>query len=218
MRLIIYLDESGDLGFNFKNKKTSRYIVIGLLVFLNGAANTAMINAVKKTLKNKLPKNTLELKGSNLAFPIKKYFLKEINKQKDWRLYAAIADKKSWVEHHVSNHHREPEKKALYDEITKRLLSQLDFLEMTERVDIVVDRSKNKDEISLFDKAIMVEIKKRVPKKTPLTITHRSSHGAAGLQAVDIFCYGIWRKYEFSDFAWYKEFSDRIAVEVKYKF
>jgi Protein of unknown function (DUF3800) len=216
--LLIYLDESGDLGFDFNQKKTTRYLVIALLVCWDEVAHLAMIRSVKRTLKNKLPKNTSELKGSNLALSIKKYFLKEINKEANWCLYAAVADKKAWVDHHISNHHREPKKKALYDEIAKRLFSQLDYLETTHCIDIVVDRSKNKDEITAFDKAIIAAVTKRLPKKARLTIKHRSSQEDAGLQAVDIFCAGIGKKYEKADLTWYAEFANRIAVEVEYKF
>ena len=44
------------------------------------------------------------------------------------------------------------------------------------------------------------------------------SHEEAGLQAIDIFCGGVWNKYEKSDVTWYAEFSDKIATEVEYKF
>jgi hypothetical protein len=46
--LIIYLDESGDLGFDFNQKNTSRYLIIGLLVCWDEAAHLAMIHAVKE--------------------------------------------------------------------------------------------------------------------------------------------------------------------------
>ncbi len=159
--LLIYLDESGDLGFNFSQKRTTRYLVITLLVCWDEAAHLAMIRSVKRTLKNKLPKNTSELKGSNLALSIKKYFLKEINKEANWCLYAAVADKKAWVNHHVSNHRYKPKKKVLYNEIAKRLFSQLDHLETAQHVNIVIDRSKNKDEIADFDKSITAAVTKR---------------------------------------------------------
>lgn len=216
--MIIYLDESGDLGFDFSQKKTSRYLVIALLVCWDDAAHLAMIRAVKRTLKNKLHKNTAELKGNDLALSIKKYFLKEVSKQANWCLYVAVADKKAWVNHHISNYQREPKKKALYDEIAKRLFSQLDYLETTGRIDVVVDRSKNKDEIAAFDEAIISAITERFSKKTRLTIRHRNSQEDAGLQAVDIFCAGIGKKYEKTDLTWYREFADRIAVEIEYKF
>ncbi len=216
--MIIYLDESGNLGFDFKQKNTSRYLVIGLLVCWDDVAHASIIRAIKKTLKNKLPRNTPELKGSDLALPIKKYFLKEVSKPKNWCLYTAIADKKAWVNHHMNNHHQTLQKKALYDEVAKRLFSQLDYIETTHRIDIVVDRSKNKDEIVVFDEAITTAVKERIVKKMPLTIRHRNSQEDAGLQAIDIFCAGIGRKYEQGDLTWYQEFADRIAVEIEYKF
>ena len=98
--MIIYLDESGNIGLNFEHQKTSRYLIIGLLVFPDGVASAAHINmvqAVKRTLKHKLPKYAAELKGNKLILPIKQYVLRIANKQSNWRLYMAISDKKSWV-------------------------------------------------------------------------------------------------------------------------
>ncbi len=197
--MIIYLDESGDLGLNFNQKNTSRYFVMGLLVCWDDAAHSTIIRAVKRTLKNKLPPNTPELKGSRLSSPIKQYFLKEADKEKNWCLYSAIADKKTWIKHHLTNHREEPKKRILYDEIAKRLFLQLDNLEGTPRCDIVVDRSKNKDEITLFDQIIIGIMTERLPRKTKLTIRHRRSQENVELQAIDTFCAGIWRKYEKAD-------------------
>lgn len=155
----------------------------------------------------------------HLDLLLKKYFLKVLKKENNWCLYTAIADKKSWLSHHVSNHHnRELDKKALYNELARRLISQLDFPKTLDRIDIVVDRSKNKEEIKIFDHVVMSRIKERVVEKMPITINHRSSQAEAGLQSIDIFCSGIARKYESSDFSWYEEFLDKIAAEVLYKF
>ncbi len=52
--MIIYLDESGDLGFDFVNKKPSQKFVITLLVCRNKGAVDAFKGAVRRTLKNKL--------------------------------------------------------------------------------------------------------------------------------------------------------------------
>lgn len=59
---------------------------------------------------------------------------------------------------------------------------------------------------------------KQLSQKTRLTIKHRLSQEDAGLQAIDIFCAGIWRKYEKADFSWYQIFSGKIASEIEYKF
>lgn len=46
--LMVYLDESGDLGFDFANKKSSRYFVIALLICLDHETNKTVIRSVKK--------------------------------------------------------------------------------------------------------------------------------------------------------------------------
>ena len=215
--LMIYLDESGDLGFDFK-KNTNRYFVIGLLLCLDNQTNKSTIQSVKKTLRNKLPKNVMELKGRDLELPVKKYFLKEMRKGDNWCLYVAATDKKAWLDHHNNNYSHTLKKKILYDEVAKRIFVLVDYLNTAKRVDIVIDRSKNKDEISEFNAAVTHEIKKRLPKNAVLTIRHTYSHEEAGLQAIDMFCGGVWNKYEKSDVTWYAEFSDKIATEVEYKF
>ena len=54
----------------------------------------------------------------------------------------------------------------------------------------------------------------RIDPKVPLEIFHHSSHENYGLQAVDLFCWGIFRKYEKKDREWF----DIFAVEkVKYE-
>ena len=65
--LIIYLDESGDLGFDFNNAKTSRFLVIALLVCYDQDANANALRSVRKTLKGKVSKNKNELKGNALS-------------------------------------------------------------------------------------------------------------------------------------------------------
>ena len=216
--MVIYLDESGDLGFNLNHKKTSRYLVIGLLVCLDEQAHAQVRRSVKRTLRNKLPQNSPELKGYKLSLSIKMYFLKEITKAKNWRLYVAVADKKSWATHYFSSHGEQPNKKVLYNEVAKRLFSQLDSLEGVHHVDIIVDRSKNKREIIEFDKLITSAIGCRMPKNSALSIKHRCSPEDLGLPAIDIFCSGIGKKYEQADNTWCQKFTDRIAVEVEYKF
>lgn len=214
--MIIYLDESGDLGFNYSLQNTSRYLIIGLLVFPNGSssiAHSAMVQAIKRTLKNKLPKNTAEIKGSKLALPIKQYFLKEANKQTDWCLYAAIADKRSWSQHHPTL-----AKKDLYNEVARRIFSQVSQLANCSVIDLIVDCSKNSKEIVAFDQLMKEALPKAIPQNVRFSIKHRRSQDDGGLQAIDVFCSGINRKYEQGDVTWYQEFSDKIAVEVEYKF
>ncbi len=82
--LYLYLDESGDLGFDFVNKRPSKFFTVTILVLDNIGANRNLIKAVKATLRRKLnPPNkrkriVYELKGSATVLDIKKYFYKQV--------------------------------------------------------------------------------------------------------------------------------------------
>ena len=53
----IFLDESGDLGFNFKNRKTSRFFVITALFVKNRASIEKIVNKIFHEFKQSGPKN-----------------------------------------------------------------------------------------------------------------------------------------------------------------
>jgi len=81
----LYLDESGDLGFDFENKSPSQYFTITILALRTPVNNRSLINAVKKTLRRKLtPKGkrkriAAELKGSRTSLEVKKYFFRQVS-------------------------------------------------------------------------------------------------------------------------------------------
>jgi len=45
-------------------------------------------------------------------------------------------------------------------------------------------------------------------------IDHLLSHKTPGLQAVDLFCWGIARKYNADDQDWYSEFEKKLIVDI----
>ena len=71
----LYLDESGDLGFDFFNRKPSRFFTVAILALRDTGNNRALINAIKKTIRRKLrEKANAELKGSHTSLEVKRYF------------------------------------------------------------------------------------------------------------------------------------------------
>lgn len=52
--MYLYLDESGDLGFDFENKQPSRYFTITIVVVKDIAANQKLKKEVEIVLKRKL--------------------------------------------------------------------------------------------------------------------------------------------------------------------
>ena len=215
--MFIYLDESGDLGFDFENKKPSQKFVITLLVCNNRAAVTSFKTAVRKTLRNKINhkrKNKRvveELHATHDSIETKAYFYQKIKNQ-DWQIYAVVLNKVRVYDYLTSK----PGRKKLYNYLANFLLKRIDLRNVNPAVTMVVDRCKNKAEIEDFNQYLANQLEARLPLKVPLNITHEDSKANTGLQAVDSFCWGIYRKYEHGDLEWYRYFADKIIFETEY--
>ncbi len=215
--MFIYLDESGDLGFDFSKRKTTRKFIITILVCNSDAARKEFGKAVRRTLKNKLnrkknkPRLITELKGTNTTLKIKQYFFRNI-KSDDWAIYA-LALNKSRVEAPLRT---KTGKKKLYNFLSRFLLEKLPLSNTEQNVEMVVDRSKNRKETRDFNQYLFNQVEALLPLNTAFDISHLSSVESTPLQAVDLFCWGIFRKYERDDRAWYDVFQDRIRFETEY--
>lgn len=70
----LYLDESGDLGFDFFGKKPSRFFTVCILVIQGVDNNRRLLSAVKKTCRRKLSRSRLtELKGVHTSLEDDRY-------------------------------------------------------------------------------------------------------------------------------------------------
>lgn len=215
--MIIYLDESGDLGFDFAKAHTSKKFVITLLVCKDKRTADGFRKAVRRTLKNKLNQRkssrrvVIELKGSNTTRKIKEYFYRNLPPA-GWKLYTIILNKERVYPRLRSR----PGKKKLYNFLARFILERVDMADAGPTVNLVMDRCKNTDEIKDFNAYIVNQLEALLPLNVPLYITHELSQNNPGLQAVDLFCWGLFRKYEWDDAAWYQIFNPVIAFEDEY--
>lgn len=215
--MFIYLDESGDLGFDFRKKKTTKKFVITLLVCNTVTAKKEIDKAVRRTLKNKLnrkKKNSrfiTELKGTGTTIEIKKYFLRNVKNDK-WGIYSLVLNKVR-VEPHLRT---KIGKKKLYNFLARFLMEKLTLPKAQRNVELIVDRSKNKEEMRDFNKYLVNQLEALLSLNTDLNISHLTSQESTGLQAVDLFSWGIFRKYEWGDIEWYKVYSHRVRFETEY--
>jgi len=215
--VFIFLDESGDLGFDFENKRPSKKFIITILVCDDRVAANAFKTAVRKTLRNKINhkrKNKRvveELHATNDSIETKKYFYKNI-KSKDWQIYTISLNKQRVYEHLTSKAGR----KKLYNFLANFVLQKIDLSTANPAVTMVVDKCKNKDEIEDFNQYLANQLEARLPLNIPLIISHEDSKANTGLQAVDSFCWGIYRKYEHRDLEWYRVFANKVAFETEY--
>lgn len=215
--MIIYLDESGDLGFDFESKQPSEKFVITLLVCDNSMVTRGFKKSITRTIKNKLNKgrkggrSTHELKGTGTTINIKHYFYRHSPK-KGWHLYTIILNKRRVFEHLHTKHG----KKKLYNYIARILIEKVDLRTPGNAVTLIVDKCKNKDEIADFNQYIGNQLDALLPLDVPLNIYHETSNANAGLQAVDLFCWGVFRKYEHGDREWYGIYQSHISYETEY--
>lgn len=212
--LYLYLDESGDLGFDFITKKPSKFFTVAILVIKGQDNNRALINAVKHTLKRKLrkklnSKSVVELKGAKVASEVKKYLYDQIAGL-DFKIYALTLNKKR-VNHNLTN-----TKDRLYNYIARLVLDQINFNDAKQRVMLILDKSKSKPEIADFNSYVLRQLQGRLNPKIPLDIMHKLSHEMLGLQAVDLFAWGIFRKYERRDEKWFRIFQERVIYDELY--
>ncbi|MGC8604706.1 MAG: DUF3800 domain-containing protein [Desulfomonilaceae bacterium] len=212
--MFIFLDESGDLGFDFNNLNTTKKFVITLLVCDNRAVVNQFSRAVLRAKKSKLRRSSWrfeELKGVSTSLKVKNYFFRS-RPYSGWRVYAVVLDKERAYGHLKKNLNRS----ALYNCLARFLIGQLHIPTTTNAVNLIIDRSKTRREIKDFDTYIGNHLKGLISVETPLFITHELSQNNPGLQAADLFSWGIFRKHEREDDEWYSFFSEWIIFEDEY--
>jgi hypothetical protein len=124
--MYIYLDESGNLGFDFSKKGTSEKFTLTLLVCDSLQAKKAFKKAIGRTIKNKIrgkrktDKSFKELKGTNTTAAVKEYFYRQI-KSDAWGLYTVILNKRRIY----SQFHPGTGQSKLYNFLSRFIIQQL---------------------------------------------------------------------------------------------
>jgi hypothetical protein len=170
--------------------------------------------AVKKTLKNKINHRrsksiSNELKATQTFFHVKEYFYKHIKDNEHWQVNSIVL-KKDNLYQKINNKLQE---KNLYNFLSRKILEKVHFSENLSRIELIVDRCKNDREIIIFNEYLSNHLASYIPLQAKLIIDHVHSYKNAGLQAVDLFSWGIFRKYEINDLQWYSVYCHKISAE-----
>ncbi len=120
---------------------------------------------------------------------VKKYLYDQIANI-DFKIYSLTLNKKRVYENLSSS------KERLYNYIAHRVIDQIDLGDAGSRVMLILDKSKNGYEVGEFNSYILKQISGRLDPKVPIDIVHKISHETLGLQVVDLFAWGIFRRYE----------------------
>jgi len=209
------LDESGDLGFDFVNKKPSKFFTICLLATSDSASYYGIRRAIQKTLRRKVNKHgqakhlKTEIKATGTTLEAKRYFYRQV-KDLRFALYALTLNKRRVFERLTR------EKERVYNFVARLVLDQIPFEKADERVQLIVDRSMGRHEIQEFNAYVVRQLQGRLNPKVPLHIDHALSHAEPALQAADLFAWGIFRRYERGDTEWLEVFREKIKFDDVY--
>lgn len=214
--MFVFLDESGDLGFDWSKPGTSRYFTITLLVCDTISEVKVFKTAVNRTLRHKLntkksKRRVTELKGTNTSIEVKKYFYHYAPK-KGWAVYSVTLNKKR-VQPHLQT---KQGKKRLYNFLSRFMIDKIPLPSHLQQVNLVIDRCKNKEEIQDFNLYIGEHLEGKLPLQVPLYISHELSHDNPSLQAVDLFCWGIARRRRDEDWEWLNCYYAKVLVDELY--
>ena len=154
--LYLYLDESGDLGFDFFSKKPSKFFTIAILAIRGVNNNRVLLKSVRKTIRRKLCKKSLqELKGSHSTIEVKRYFYNLVSSV-PFDIYALTLNKKR-----VYNELTQ-KKDRVYNFIARNVLDRIPFDNTLKRIEFIIDKSKNRREIGEFNDYIVRQLKGRL--------------------------------------------------------
>jgi len=204
----IFLDESGDLGFNFKKKKTSKFFVITCLFTNNRRSIEKIVKKTHSELKKKYKRKFGILHCVKEKPITRQRLLKRLN-EKDClfmaiylnkkRVYTKLQDEKQVLYNYVAN--------ILLDRIyTRKLISAKAKIYF-----IASKRETNKFLNENFKNYLNNQIKNK--HQAIIEILIKSPHQEKSLQAVDFVSWAIFRKYEYGDDSYYNLIKNKIIEE-----
>jgi hypothetical protein len=199
----IFLDESGELGFN---EKSTNHFIITLLSC--DKDELPIIRRIMKRVREKLIKKKLkrlpELKGNNSSDKIRKEVLERFNKIKA-EIFTIILNKSKVYEY------LKDKKDKLYNYLSNLILNECSF--DTAEVYLIVDKSKsNRSLREDFDRYIKNEIGKN-NSSCDLYILHRNSQKEQCLQVLDFISWAIFRNYEYNNAKYFDIIKGKIVIK-----
>ena len=211
----LYLDESGDLGFDFVNKKPSRFFTICILATSCIDTNIAFKRTIKRTIRRKLnppgkrSRWVEELKATATTLEIKKYAWRMID-DAQFGIYCLTLNKRRVYERLTKD------KERIYNYVARLVIDRIPFVQAQGNVQLIVDRSKSQREIVEFNRYISNALKGRVPPDVAIDFAHEDSCNSPGLQLADLFAWGVFQKYELKNAKWYEIFKKKVLCDEQF--
>lgn len=206
----IFVDESGDLGFNFEKKKTSRFFIVS---FLFCSSPKALEKAVKKTFRAMPVKDkkhhTGVLHATKENPKVRTKLLKVIGGNTDVAVLSIYLNKKKVYTK------LQDEKQVLYNFVTNILLDRIfskKLLPTSEPIHLVASRREtNRFLNDNFKNYLNQQAKNN--HALDLKVVIRTPAEEKALQAADFVSWALFRNREHGDESYYNLIKGRVIEE-----
>ena len=199
--MVIYLDESGDLGFGGGG---SDHFVVAFIATEDPTDIQRAVRATKR--KFGLPRN-YEIKGSGSSGRIRNHLLKKLSAL-DVEVHSIVMRKSNVLPR------LRKDTNILYNYVLGLIL--VPYVVKQKRVKIIVDRRVVSVKSGLkLDEYLKCRIWYEKLADVEMDISHKDSKFVPGIQAVDVISYSIFRKHERRDIKYYKLIRRQIRREKK---
>lgn len=204
----IFLDESGDLGFDFSKKRTSKYFVITCLLANNKRIIEKTVAKTHLELRKKFKKSNGVLHCYHEKPITRIRLLKRLGK-KDCVIMCIYLNKLK-VYTKLQN-----EKEVLYNYVTNILLDRVctkKLINIKKSVILIASRKETNKFLNLNFK-IYLENSAKNNHNLNLSIEIKTPFEEKSLQAVDFVSWAIFRKMQYGDESYYNLIKQKIAEE-----
>jgi len=203
----IFMDESGDLGFDFRKKRTTKYFLITFLFVPNKRPIEKCVKNIHRGLRKKYKK--IGVLHAHLEERVtKKRLLKSLSEKSCAVMTIYLNKKRVYTKLHE-------EKAVLYNYVSNILLDRIyskRIIPINKKVELIASRREtNKFLNKNFKDYLQKQIKDN--HKIDLEILIKTPSEEKALQAVDFISWAIFRKYEYQDDSFYKIIKQKIAEE-----
>ena len=207
--LYLFLDESGDLGFDFKKKKTSKFFIVTFLATHNQRPIEKIVRKTYLELRKKFKRqggvlHAFREKSVTRERLLKRLCMKECSIMTIYvdkaRVYTRLSEEQSVLYNYITN--------ILLDRImSKKLISKEN--------DKVLVIASLKDTNKFLNENFSNYLRQKTQQNHSLDIEVeiKTPHQEKALQAVDFASWAIFRKQEFDDKKYYNLIQEKIIEE-----
>ena len=204
----IFLDESGDLGFDFSKKRTSKIFIITCLFVSKKRKIEKIVSKTHAELKKKYKKRGGVLHAYHEKPITRQRLLKRLN-DSDCSIMTIYLNKKR-VYTRLQN-----EKEVLYNYVTNILLDRIctkKLIDINKPINLIASRKETNKFLNLNFKNYLKNSAVN-NHKLKLSIEIRTPFEEKSLQAVDFASWSIFRKWQYGDDSYYNIIKQKIAEE-----